>query len=324
MTHPDPVTQRIWARADRYTKGGNSRRYIGVHNTANTASAVNEARNLANNAGKSSFQYAVDDADIVQCVHDYDTAWAVGAWSGARQLIGNNQIISIEVCNPGTQFSQASIENLRRLVLHLMEYYGIPASNVVRHWDCHTGRKRCPAYYSGAGNRDWGQLHAYITSEGASMAQGQVPGATVNAAGLNYRAHVQTLGWLDSVRDGQVAGTTGQGLQLEAVKITPPEGVELTVLAHIENIGWKTYAGIRKGASSGEGSSANDPIIGTVGQALRMEAIQIIPTEIPAGKQLKYQVHVEDYGWTGWVYAPYATGTVGLGKAIEAIQMVLE
>ncbi len=164
MSNPDPVTKRIWARADRYTNGGNSCKYIVVHNTANTASAVNEAKNLANNAGKSSFHYAVDDTDIVQCVHDYDTAWAVGAWSGARQLIGNNQSISIEVCNPGTQFSQASIENLRKLVLHLMGYYGIPADRVVRHWDCHTGRKQCPRYYSGAGNRAWDELHAYITS----------------------------------------------------------------------------------------------------------------------------------------------------------------
>lgn len=324
MTHPDPTTQRIWARADRYTAGGNSCKYIVVHNTANTASAVNEARNLANNAGQSSFHYAVDDADIVQCVHDYDTAWAVGAWSGARQLIGNNQSISIEVCNPGTQFSSASIENLRKLVLHLMEYYGIPASNVVRHWDCHTGRKRCPAYYAGDGNPEWAALHKLITTKEATMPTGQVAGDTVNDSGFHYRAHVADLGWLDSVRDGQTAGTTGQALRLEALKITPPDGVELTVLAHVSNKGWVSYEGIRRGESSGEGSSENDPIIGTVGQALQMEALQVIPTEMPKGWQLRYRVHVEDYGWTGWVYAPFATGSVGMGKAIEAVQFVLE
>lgn len=172
MVHNDPTTKRIWCRSSRYTAGGNSRKYIVIHNTANTATAVQEANNLKNNNGSSSFQYAVDDVDIVQCVHDYDTAWAVGAWSGTRQLIGNNQSISIEVCNPGTQFSNASIENLRKLVLHLMGYYDIPASNVVRHWDCHTGRKNCPNYYAGSGNVAWAQLHAYITGQGSTVPAG--------------------------------------------------------------------------------------------------------------------------------------------------------
>ena len=48
------------------------------------------------------------------------------------------------------------------------------------------------------------------------------------------------------------------------------------------------------------------------------------PEEMPKGWQLRYRVHVEDYGWTGWVYAPFATGSVGMGKAIEAVQFVLE
>ena len=159
MAVSDPVTKRIWCRSDRYTSGGNSRKYIAIHNTANTATAEQEAKNLHNNAGKSSFQYAVDDVDIIQCVHDYDTAWAVGAWAGAVQYIGNNQSISIEVCNPGTEFSDACKRNLR----HLMDYYGIPADHVVRHWDCHSGRKQCPKFYSGSNNAAWNALHSYIT-----------------------------------------------------------------------------------------------------------------------------------------------------------------
>lgn len=172
MRNPDPTTKRIWCRAGRYTKGGNSRRYIVIHNTANTASAVNEARNLANNPGKSSFQYAVDDIDIVQCVHDYDTAWAVGAWAGTTAYIRNSESISIEVCNPGTEFSTAEKQNLRKLVMHLMEYYGIPASRVVRHWDCHSGRKQCPKFYAGSGNAAWTALHAYITGQSGSVPSG--------------------------------------------------------------------------------------------------------------------------------------------------------
>lgn len=166
MTHADPTTERIWARSDRYTHGGNSREWIVVHNTANTASARNEALNLKNNYAESSFHYAIDDAAIIQCVHDYDTAWAVGAWKGATAIIRNGQSISIEVCNPGTEFSKATIENLRKLVLHLMEYYGIPADHVVRHYDCHTGHKACPAWYVDSAR--WKRLHDYITGISSS------------------------------------------------------------------------------------------------------------------------------------------------------------
>lgn len=155
---------QLWARSDRYTHGGNSRKYIVVHNTGNTATAEQEAKNLHNNPGKASFQYTLDDKDIYQCVHDYDTAWAVGKWAGTTAYIRNNESISIEVCNPGTKFTDAEIDRLHWLVRDLMEYYNIPASNVVRHWDCHSGRKACPAYYAGANNKAWNRLHALITS----------------------------------------------------------------------------------------------------------------------------------------------------------------
>ena len=172
MRHPDPTTQRIWARSDRYTHGGNKRTHIPIHNTANSASAVNEAKNLKNNPGTSSFQYVVDDKDVIQCVHDYDTAWAVGAWAGAKPIVCNNESINVEVCDTGDGFTAAEVENLRKLVLHLMEYYGIPAENVVRHYDCHTGHKNCPASYSGKNDRNWPALHAYITGQSSSYGSG--------------------------------------------------------------------------------------------------------------------------------------------------------
>lgn len=156
--------KQMWARRDRYTAGGNSKKYIVVHNTASTASAYAEARNLHNNPGRSSFHYTLDGEDIYQCVHDYDTAWAVGKWSGTVAYIRNNESISIEVCSPGTEFTQAEKDQLRCLVHDLMSAYGIPASRVVRHWDCHSGRKECPKFYAGSNNAAWTKLHAYITS----------------------------------------------------------------------------------------------------------------------------------------------------------------
>ena len=180
MKNPDPCTKRIWAMKRRFTAGGNSRKYIVVHNTGNTATAVQEANNLKNNYAAASFHYVLDDTDIIQCVHDYDTAWAVGAWSGCVAYIRNSESISIEVCSNGTAFSQAERDNLRKLVMHLMEYYGIQADHVVRHYDCHSGRKACPAAYCGtsAKNAAWKELHAYIT------------GAAPQSSGVPYVARV--------------------------------------------------------------------------------------------------------------------------------------
>ena len=270
MRNPDPVTQRIWARADRYTAGGNSCKYIVVHNTANTAPAVNEARNLANNYAAGSFHYVIDDGDIIQCVHDYDTAWAVGAWTGARQLIGNKQSISIEVCNPGTQFSQASIENLRKLVLHLMEYYGIPADHVVRHWDCHTGRKQCPKFYSGASNQAWTELHAYIT--------GQVSGAPVPPTPIRidevenavYRLYNPTSGdHLFTASHGEAEAVGGYGWTYEGVAwylgdgdpvwrfCNPNDGTHMLTSSHSEHDSMLRAGWTCEGEAFGQGSKVD-------------------------------------------------------------------
>lgn len=171
----------------------------------------------------------------------------------------------------------------------------------------------------------WDGILAYNGKADAAPARGprQVAGNPVNDAGFLYRAHAAFLGWLDSVRDGQTAGTVGYGLRLEAIKITPPKGMELNVKFHVQNIGWRTYSGIKRGASSGTGSSDNDPIIGTVGESLQAEALEIEVTKNTTGKTLYYRVHLADVGWTGWVEAGYAAGTVGIGKQIEAVQFKL-
>lgn len=156
----------------------------------------------------------------------------------------------------------------------------------------------------------------------------QSPGSVVNGAGLKYRAHVQVAGWLPAVRDGQTAGTVGQSARLEAIKITPPEGVVLDVQAHIQRKGNFVYKNIHKGDSSGYGSSDNDPIIGTTNQQLRLEGIWIRAVDIPNGKKLLYRAHTQGYGWMPWQTAGTKdfgglAGTIGQSRRMEAIQMKL-
>ena len=144
----------------------------------------------------------------------------------------------------------------------------------------------------------------------------QDPGKAVNNAGLWYRAHVQDAGWLEAVHDGQTAGTTGYAARLEAFKITPPDGWELRVKVHIQDIGWKTYT-VKRGTS--------DPVIGTVGESKRVEDVIIEVTKRPANdkRKLYFQVHQGGWGWKSWTQEGYASGTDGMGVQLEALRMKL-
>ena len=138
----------------------------------------------------------------------------------------------------------------------------------------------------------------------------------VNDLGLRYQAHTQDIGWREWIHDGMIAGSTGAGKRLEALRIDTSafgDKLKLNVKVHIMNIGWKTVEDVQP-----------DTIIGTVGRGLLMEAIEIDPVVNETGKKLYYQVHLANTGWTGRVEGGYATGTVGLKKAIEAIRIWLE
>lgn len=154
-------------KSTRYLKSANSRRYIVIHNTANTATAKQEAMNCHNNAGQSSFHYVLDGNEIYSSVPVSYIAWSVGAWSGCKQLIGNSESISIEVCSNGVDFTSKQQNQLSELVKYLMRKFNIPKSRIVRHYDCHTGHKRCPYAYSGtkANEAKWAKLVEFLCND---------------------------------------------------------------------------------------------------------------------------------------------------------------
>ena len=146
----------------------------------------------------------------------------------------------------------------------------------------------------------------------------QEPGEPVNDAGLWYRAHCQDVDWLDPVHDGQVAGTVGFGLRMEAIKITPPEGWVLDVALHIANVGWKHYKGIENGIK--------DPVMGTTGKSQAIESVLIRVVSRPANdkRKLYFRVHQAGTGWKAWTKEGFASGSDGLSIPLEAIQMKVE
>lgn len=164
----------------------------------------------------------------------------------------------------------------------------------------------------------WKDGTAYYEVE-AKVAAKQPSSKPKNSLGMKYRVHVQSGGWMPSVHDGQIAGTVGQSLRVEALKITPPEGVVLDVYAHVQGIGNLYYDNVRKGKY--------DPVMGTVGNSKRVEAIRIDVKKMPESlkdKALKVQAHVQGAGWTEPVPAGKWAGTRGKGKRIEALKIWFE
>ncbi len=133
------------------------------------------------------------------------------------------------------------------------------------------------------------------------------------APNLKYSAHVENIGWQDMVGIGKYAGTEGQALRLEAIKVQREnlEGVELTFDVHVENEGWKN------------GLKETD-VIGSEGKAQRLEAIRVYTKGLEEkGYKLQYKVHVEDLGWTNWTNEGEMAGTEGQAKRVEAIEFRL-
>ena len=132
--------------------------------------------------------------------------------------------------------------------------------------------------------------------------------------GLVYSTHVQYIGWQNQKASGEVSGTDGQSLRMEATRIyLDPAGLDgsLEYRAHVQYIGWQDWV------SSGE-------MIGTSGQSLRMEAFQIVLTgEIAAKYDVVYRAHVQYLGWQPWVVNGATAGTNGKSLRMEAIRISL-
>ena len=131
-----------------------------------------------------------------------------------------------------------------------------------------------------------------------------------NSASVGYQTHLKDLGWINTVYDGQIGGTTGQSRRMEAI-IIDLNNIDgnLNYQVHVQDYGWL-------------GKVSEGQIAGTTGQSKRMEAI-IINLE-NSSYSIKYRVHVKDIGWMDWKSSGEIAGTTGQSRRIEAIQIKVE
>lgn len=130
---------------------------------------------------------------------------------------------------------------------------------------------------------------------------------------LTYRAHVSSIGWQKSVTAGEIAGTTGKALSMEALQMNleMSDDIEggIEYAAYVSDIGWQ------KTVTEGE-------IAGTTGKAKAIEALKINLTgEMAETYDVYYRVHSSGFGWLGWAKNGEYAGSSGYEKAVEAIEI---
>lgn len=118
--------------------------YIVVHYTANSGdTAQNNLDYFAREVTGTSAHYFVDRASVRQSVLDTDIAWHCGAERYQHPECRNSNSIGVEMCDSVGAVPAATRERTAAFVRKLMDKYGVPVENVLRHYDV-TG-KRCPA-----------------------------------------------------------------------------------------------------------------------------------------------------------------------------------
>ena len=142
---------------------------------------------------------------------------------------------------------------------------------------------------------------------------------------IEYQTHVQTYGWQGWKKNGEMSGTSGESKRLEGIKIRLTGEVanqyDVYYRVHAQTFGWLGWA-------------KNGECAGSEGYSKRLEGIQIVlvkkgsnapgSTERPfVCKMVKYQTHVQTYGWQAEKADGETSGTTGQSKRLESINVKL-
>ncbi len=134
---------------------------------------------------------------------------------------------------------------------------------------------------------------------------------------IEYKVHVQDIGWMDWVEAGSAAGTSGQAKRLEGIymKLTGELANHYSIeyWVHIQDYG------------DSQGWVTDGQLAGTTGESKRLEKlhVRLVSTdETYSGTDclLAYKTHIQDVGWEKqWAVDGACSGTTGLGRRLEGI-----
>lgn len=198
----------------------------------------------------------------------------------------------------------------------------------------------------------WQGIVTNGTMSGTSGKAKRLEGIEISVAGnsslgIQYTTHCQSYGWLPWSANGEMNGTEGEAKRLEAIKIqltgADKDKYNVYYRVHAQSFGWLAWA-------------SNGAPAGTAGLAKRLEAIQVVIVKkgesfnhtigniqsvrgeayVPASNavanpvvagentvNVEYRTHVQSFGWQGWKYNGTMSGTSGLAKRLEGINVRL-
>lgn len=129
---------------------------------------------------------------------------------------------------------------------------------------------------------------------------------------IQYRTHVENIGWQGWMKNGEVSGTSGQNYRVEAMYIDiAGASNSIEYRTHVQDIGWMGW--VNEGGMSG-----------TTGQSKKIEALEIrLKGSMASNYDVYYRAHVQNVGWQSWVKNGQMAGTSGQSLRLEALQIVL-
>ena len=144
-----------------------------------------------------------------------------------------------------------------------------------------------------------------------------------------YRAYVQSYGWLGWAKNGESAGSEGLAKRMEAVEIRLVEKGGAAPGSSLDAFlkkGQTTGINYRAHAQTCDwmGWESNGQRAGTVGEAKRLEALELRLAGLGVLGGVRYRSHIQSSGWEKeWKQDGAVSGTTKQRKRLEAVQIEL-
>lgn len=168
------MIRELLAHSSNYTAmTGRNIKYIVIHYTGNDGDTAEEnCKYFAAANRKASAHFFVDEREIWRSVKDKDRAWHCGGKVYYHDYCRNSNSIGIEICSRKDSdgryyFMPAAVALAVELTRAKMAEYGIPAENVMRHYD--VTHKICPAPFV-QDEAAWENFKKALTAEEDEMA----------------------------------------------------------------------------------------------------------------------------------------------------------
>lgn len=332
------VLKECFANPNNFGKQRNTSdiRFIVIHYTANDGDSDEANGNyFKNGIRNASAHYFVDSDSVTRSVADNYIAWSVGGGkysdcksTGGGRLYGvctNANSLNIELCDDYKdgviKATQATIDNAIALTKFLMVKYGIPASNVIRHFD--VNGKHCPAYWMD--NTAWeNEFHSKLTAS-ATATNGVLPYRVRKTWGdpkSQIGAYNDLNNAIKSCRDGYTVFDNNGTVMYTKYKANTSTATTTTkkktsILKKKLNA-HAYYQVIAGGKNYAEVCDLND-----YAGVNEKKNITDVAARVDKGS-LKYRVHVKGGGWlgevTGYNWSDTINGYAGNGREIDGIQ----